>query len=112
MTVIPLVVVSAVVFIQNKQMVKVAEQGNTDLAYADLDHIANNIYGMCKAQQEMLQANIDSSLNVAREVMQKTGDVHLAEETITWEAVNQYTQASQRHAAYTDGGRHLAGQDQ
>jgi len=96
MTVIPLVVVSAVVFIQNKRMIKVAEQGNTDLAYADLDHIANNIYGMCKAQQEMLQANIDSSLNVAREVMQKTGDVRLAEETVAWEAVNQYTKASQR----------------
>ncbi len=96
MTVIPLLVVSAVVFVQNKRMIKVAEQGNTDLAYADLDHIAKNIYGMCKAQQEMLQANIDSSLNVAREVMQRTGNVHLAEETVAWEAVNQYTQAGQR----------------
>ncbi len=96
MTVIPLLVVSTVVFIQNKRMVKVAEQGNTDLAYADLDHIAMNIYGMCKAQQEMLQSNIDSSLNVAREVLRNTGDVRLAEETVTWDAVNQYTSASQR----------------
>lgn len=96
MTVIPLLVVSTVVFVQNKRMVKVAEQGNTDLAYADLDHIAMNIYGMCKAQQEMLQGNIDSSLNVAREVLRNTGDIRLAEETVTWDAVNQFTNTSQR----------------
>ncbi len=96
MTVIPLLVVSTVVFVQNKRMVAVAEQGNTDLAYADLDHIAMNIYGMCKAQQEMLQGNIDSSLNVAREVLRNTGDIRLAEETVTWDAVNQFTKASQR----------------
>ncbi len=46
MTVIPLVVISAVVLIQNQRMVEVAEQGSTDLAYADLDHIAKNVYGM------------------------------------------------------------------
>ncbi len=96
MTVIPLLVVSTVVFVQNKRIVAVAEQGNTDLAYADLDHIAMNIYGMCKAQQEMLQGNIDSSLNVAREVLRNTGDIRLAEETVTWDAVNQFTKTSQR----------------
>ncbi len=96
MTVIPLLIVSAVVFVQNKRMVAVAEQGNTDLAYTDLDHIAMNVYGMCKAQQEMLQANIDSSLNVARDIVQNGGGIRLAEETITWDAVNQYTNAGQR----------------
>jgi len=96
MTVAPLLVISAVVFVQNQRMVDVAEQGSTDLAYADLDHIAKNIYGMCKAQQEMLQGNVNSSLNVARDILQQTGEVHLAEDIIAWEAVNQYTKASHR----------------
>jgi signal transduction histidine kinase len=96
MTVIPLLTISVVVFVQNKQMVKVAEQGNTNLAYADLDHTAKNIYGMCKAQQEMLQANINASLNVARDILRNTGGVRLADETIVWDVVNQYTQTGQR----------------
>jgi len=74
----------------------VAEQESTDLAYADLDHIAKNIYGMCKAQQEMLQDNVNASLNVARNIVQQTGGVHLAEATVAWEAVNQYTKTCHR----------------
>ena len=96
MTVVPLLVISVVVFVQNKRMVNVAEQESTDLAYADLDHIARNIYGMCKAQQEMLQGNVNASLNVARDILQQTGGVHLAGDTVTWEAINQYTKTSQR----------------
>jgi len=96
MTVIPLAVISVVIFTQNERMVQVAEKGSTDQAYADLDHIAQNIGGMCKAQQQMLQANVGASLNVARHVLQNTGAVQLASETVVWEAVNQQSKASQR----------------
>ncbi len=96
MTLVPLVVIASVILVQNQKMVGVAERESTDLAYADLDHIAENIYGMCKAQQEMLQGNVNASLNVARDVLQRVGDVHLAEEAVTWQAVNQYTKASQQ----------------
>jgi len=96
MTVIPLAVISAMVLHQNQRMVQVAEKGSTELAYADLDHIAQNIYGMCRAQQQMLQANVDASLNVARDVLQSAGTVHLAAETVAWDAVNQRSNTSQR----------------
>ncbi|MEN6426804.1 MAG: methyl-accepting chemotaxis protein [Phycisphaerales bacterium] len=95
-TAVPLVVISAVIFTQNRRMTTVAEKGNTDLAYADLDHIAQNIYGMCKAQQEMLQANVTASLNVARGVLTRAGDVQFAAETVAWDAVNQESKASLR----------------
>jgi methyl-accepting chemotaxis protein len=94
MTLVPLVVIASVILVQNKRMVAVAERESTDLAYADLDHIAKNIYGMCKAQQEMLQSNVNASLNVARDILRQAGDVHLAEETVTWQAVNQYSKTS------------------
>jgi methyl-accepting chemotaxis protein len=95
-TAIPLVVISAVVFHQNRRMVRVAEDGNTQLAYADLDHIAQNIYGMCRAQQQMLQATINSSLNVARDALRSAGGIRFASETVGWDAVNQQSNVSQR----------------
>ncbi|MEN6334976.1 MAG: Cache 3/Cache 2 fusion domain-containing protein, partial [Phycisphaerales bacterium] len=95
-TAVPLVVISAVVYRQNKRMIHVAEDGSTQLAYADLDHIAQNIYGMCRAQQQMLQANVNSGLNVARESLQEAGEIRLASETVTWDAVNQQSNAPQR----------------
>ncbi|MBN1359487.1 MAG: methyl-accepting chemotaxis protein [Sedimentisphaerales bacterium] len=96
MTVIPLLIISAVVLLQNRRMVNVAEQGSTDLAYADLDHIAQNIYGMCKAQQELLQGNVNAPLNVARHILLGTGQVQLTTENVAWDVVNQYTAMSQR----------------
>ena len=95
-TAIPLITVCVVIFRQNGRMVRAAEQGSTQLAYADLDHIAQNIYGMCKAQQQMLQANVNSSLNVARHIFENAGGVGLDSETVAWDAVNQLTNESHR----------------
>ncbi len=91
LTVIPLVVVAVTVLIQNERMVRVAENGNTAMAYDDLDHMAKSIRGMCLAQHELLQRDVNHSLNVARDVLKTTGNVELAEETVTWKAINQYT---------------------
>ncbi|MEN6575589.1 MAG: methyl-accepting chemotaxis protein [Phycisphaerales bacterium] len=95
-TAIPLIVISAVIFVQNKRMIRVAEDGSTQEAYADLDHIAQNLYGMCKAQQEILQANVNSSLKVARRVIDDRGAIRFASETVAWDAVSQQSNASQR----------------
>ena len=94
LTAVPLLAVAVAVFAQNKKMVKVADEESTALAYADLNHIAENIYGMCQAQQELLQQQVDHSLNVARYILKNTGVVHFGEETVAWSAVNQYTKAS------------------
>jgi len=96
LTVLPLVVISVVVLRQNSKMVKVADEESTNLASADLDHIAQNIYAMCKSQQELLQQSIDHSLSVARHVLQRTGEVSLAAETVAWDATDQYTNVSMK----------------
>ncbi|MBU0637853.1 MAG: methyl-accepting chemotaxis protein, partial [Planctomycetes bacterium] len=61
------------------------EAGQTDLT-----HVAESVYAMCQAQQELLQQKVDYDLNVARAVMQQEGAVAFAEETATWQAINQY----------------------
>jgi methyl-accepting chemotaxis protein len=94
LTILPLGAISIIVLRQNVEMVKAAEQESTNLAYADLDHIAQNTVGMCKAQQESLQLNLAGSLNVARHVLQREGSIHLAKETVAWDAIDQFTNAS------------------
>jgi len=94
LTVLPLIVISIVVLRQNNKMVKVADEESINLAYADLDHIAQNVYAMCKAQQESVQQSVNHALNVARHVLQRTGQVQLATETVAWDAVDQFTNVS------------------
>ena len=93
-TTVPLIVGAITVFTQNSRMVDVADEESTALAYSDLNHISENIYAMCQAQQELLQKQVNHSLNVARHVFQDTGAVRFSDETVAWSTVNQYTKST------------------
>ena len=73
LTVIPLLIVSVIVFRQNKTMVGVAETESTKLAYADLDQTATNIYAMCQNQQKVVEESLNSALNTARYLFEGMG---------------------------------------
>ncbi len=61
---------------------------------SDLTHVAENIYTMVQAQDEAAQQRIALDLNVARRVLDMAGQVSFAPETVTWEAVDQFSQRS------------------
>ena len=95
LTIVPLLVVSIIVFRQNRKMVQVSDEENTKMAYADLDHIAKSIYALCETQQELIRENLVSSLNVAREVLKEAGTIGFSEEEVViWNAINQYNKIS------------------
>ena len=62
---------------------------------ADLEHIAQNVYGMCQAQQELIQQKVNYDLNVARHVMSLAGSPNFEQQTISWTTINQYTKQAQ-----------------
>ncbi|NLH16432.1 MAG: methyl-accepting chemotaxis protein [Phycisphaerae bacterium] len=93
---VPMLIVSGVVLRQNDQMVTIAANENTKLAKTDLDHIAEGIYAMCQAQQEVIQQTVNASLNVARDNLTTMGTVSLSSETVPWNATNQVSNASQK----------------
>jgi methyl-accepting chemotaxis protein len=91
LSLLPLLMVSGTMFYQNKKMTHIAVAEVSRLASTDLDHILKGVYFMLDAHQELVQKNVDHSLNMAREVLKNIGDVSLDQERVTWEAVNQYT---------------------
>jgi methyl-accepting chemotaxis protein len=58
--------------------------------------VARDIFRMCSAQQEAVQFQVNNDLNVARDIMQRGGGLALAQETVEWNAINQYTKAGMR----------------
>ncbi len=92
-TMVPIMIIMVTVFKQNTKVVRVGEEESLKLAYADLDHIVDNLYTLAESHQEVTQKNIDSSLNVARDLMEKGGGVSFSQEKVNWQAVNQYTKA-------------------
>jgi methyl-accepting chemotaxis protein len=94
LTVLPLVAVGVLVYYEMDTAVDIAAEESTKLAYADLDHMAEGIYNMCRAQQEVLDQKVDDSLNVAARVLQNAGGASLGEQDVRWQATNQYTSRS------------------
>ena len=97
LTLAPLALLGLVVLRQNGKMLDVATDESTRQAYTDLDHIAEGVYAMCQAQQELLEQKVRSDLKVARAVLTADGEVQLdGNDAVSWQAVNQYTKRANR----------------
>ena len=75
-----------------------AREALIDASMVDVEHVAENVYAMCQAQQELLQDKVTYDLNVARRVLADAGPVSFAEEEVTWSATNQYTSTAKNVA--------------
>ena len=93
LTALPLVIVATIVYFQSSRMENAASEESISLAYADLDHIAGSIHTMCATQQELLEQKLMCDLKVASDLLGSRGEVGFAEETVRWDAVNQFTGA-------------------
>ena len=76
---------------QSDQFDAVARQQVDQLIDADLNHIVGGVYNLVKAQDEAVQQQVNTSLNVARLVFNTEGNISLGKDSIQWAAVNQFT---------------------
>jgi methyl-accepting chemotaxis protein WspA len=64
------------------------------LARTNIAQIVMDTYGLCDTAHALTQSQIDLGLNVARHILDEAGGVTFDEQQpVTWEAVNQRTQA-------------------
>lgn len=56
-----------------------------------LDDTVRELYGLCVTANELVQRQVNVSLNVARDIFRREGEVHYESETLVWEAKNQFS---------------------
>ncbi|MFO8083186.1 MAG: Cache 3/Cache 2 fusion domain-containing protein [Desulfobacterales bacterium] len=93
LTLLPLIIVGTVVLYQNRQMLKIATEESTMLAYADLDHMTKDVHAMCAIYDEELKNRLKSSLKMMEELIDKTGGFSQISENVSWSAINQLTKS-------------------
>lgn len=98
LSIVPLLINLVVVYQQNHIMNKSASEECLKLARASLNPIINSVYGMCAAQENVAQQMVNSSLHIARNILAQAGQLNFstssANETISWDAVNQFSKES------------------
>jgi len=91
---IPLVAITVMVMRSERQMQVAAREECRKIAYQDLDHIVQGIRAMCETQNEILLDSVSDGLAVTRDAVERHGGASFAQDTVVWEAVNQYTKAA------------------
>ncbi len=92
--VIVLIAVTALVLLavwQSGRYNDLAQSEVDGLINADLDHIAQGIYNLVQTENEAVQQQVDSALNLAQHLLAGAGPVSFAAQPVSWEAVNQLT---------------------
>ena len=73
-----------------------AQKEVDSLIDADLDHITQGVYNLVQTENEAVQQQLDSYMHIARHILAQAGGISLSKEKVSWEAVNQFTNISEK----------------
>ena len=62
-----------------------------ELAESEAKKVVQTVYRMTKAMQQSIHESMVNNLRVAEDVVDMTGPVSLGQESVAWQAINQYT---------------------
>jgi len=93
---LPVLVGLLVTGIQNWRISKIITGDINMLTREYVAQIAEDVHGLCKTADELVQTRVDNSLNVAHKILKEKGGVSVSSsQEVTWSAVNQYTKIAQ-----------------
>ena len=90
------IAILTVVVIEKSSMQKFFGKEIEALALKEAEKTARDIYLMCDTMRESVSQLVAANLRVADDLLARSGGVALGEETVTWEAANQFTQEKKR----------------
>ena len=65
------------------------------LAMTNIAQIAVDVYGLCETANDLIQHKINNNLKVAEDLLRQRKTIGLGQESIIWEAVNQFDEKKQ-----------------
>jgi methyl-accepting chemotaxis protein len=88
----PLILFSAMVLQQSRQLRETAASGCLRAAESDLDHVAESVYRLCEDSRASLEHDVRENLHSAQILMDQAGKYQINSELpVTWQARNQFT---------------------
>ena len=86
-----LVAVSVTMWVQQKNLIQNFEDATQQQAIRESSKIADNVFLLCESTERRNQRELSRSLEIALERIARAGNINLAEDTVNWQAVNQFT---------------------
>jgi len=88
---LPVVVVVILVSVQKARSSAELTAQLNELGRSNLGQISQDVYSLCETANNLIQQQVNASLNTAREVADIAGGAHLASDKAPWQAVDQFS---------------------
>ncbi len=89
--VLPIIIMQVLIAIQKNRITHDVEKELDVLVRSHLSQISDDIYGLCKTANDLVQKKVKADLNVAENILHTSGNISESNETVRWSAVNQFT---------------------
>jgi methyl-accepting chemotaxis protein len=86
-----LAVTTVTLLVQNHRLDREVEAAVHQQAASETAKIAQSVYLICHGTEQRNQRQLQHDLEVARGILERAGGVSFAGESVTWEAMNQFT---------------------
>ncbi len=93
---VPVVGLLSLLVWQERDIRGVVQGQFEESVHNELSAELRGLYGMVETSNGLLQDQVDSSLNVAHELLGRAGTLSFGPETVTWDAINQITKEKQQ----------------
>ncbi|MFW5689435.1 MAG: Cache 3/Cache 2 fusion domain-containing protein, partial [Spirochaetota bacterium] len=90
-TVVPLVLIAGISLWQARVTERIATNEVLELSVEGNERILAGVVAMVTSQQEVLEQKVVDDLAVAKDVLSRHGTLGFADETVRWQAKNQFT---------------------
>jgi len=84
-------IILATLAVRQRMLDTEVQQTVTAQAQSECAKVAQNAYLICLGMEQRNQKDLDHSLGLARAYLTRTGGLQLADETVEWQIVNQFT---------------------
>ena len=91
---LPVMVILTSLLVQRRGLNVTLGQNLNEQVESQLSGIAQDMYALCKTQQESIEMAVEADLNVAHDLLRRGGGIRFLPETVSWEARNQFTLSS------------------
>ncbi|MBU1169163.1 MAG: methyl-accepting chemotaxis protein [Proteobacteria bacterium] len=87
--IIPMIIILGITLVQTRTMAREAENECRILSFNELDSVTRSVYSLAESHQEVIEKDLVSGLNLARDRIQQKGGVALQDKNASWDAVDQ-----------------------
>ncbi len=93
---LPLIIIISIIYVEKNNAAEENLRLIDEMTTSSLTQLSKDVYAICDAANSVIQSKLNSSLKLLEEKIGQNGGLKLSNETVAWEALNQFDKSTQQ----------------